>query len=70
MIERRQLGTGPRPGSSPAPPAGDRRARLAAELADAEAPRAAAEPTGAAPLYPGRRRLGTGTDPAAAAGAN
>ncbi|MFJ2821937.1 hypothetical protein ACIO7M_12575 [Streptomyces toxytricini] len=63
MTERRALGTGPRPVSSPEPPAGGRRGRLAAELADAAAPRAAAEPTEAAALLsPGRRRLGTGTE--------
>ncbi|MEV4192803.1 hypothetical protein [Streptomyces toxytricini] len=67
MTERRPLGTGPRPVSSPEPPAGGRRSRLAAELANAAAPRAAAEPTRAAALSsPGRRRLGTATDPNAA----
>ncbi|MFF5447061.1 hypothetical protein [Streptomyces sp. NPDC012888] len=67
MTARRALGTGPRPVSSPEPSAGGRRGRLAAELDDAAAPRAAAEPTEAAALLsPGRRQLGTGTRPNAA----
>ncbi|MFJ2825645.1 hypothetical protein ACIO7M_31705 [Streptomyces toxytricini] len=62
MTGRRVLGTGPRPASSPAPPTGGRRARLAAEPADAQPPQATTEPTRAAALSPGRRRLGNGTD--------
>ncbi|WP_405940700.1 hypothetical protein [Streptomyces sp. NBC_00207] len=61
MIERRPLGTGPRP-TTDTPPAPGLRGRLAAELAHAEQqdlPQAAAEQPA-----PGtaRRRLGTGPE--------
>ncbi|MEV6735216.1 MULTISPECIES: hypothetical protein [unclassified Streptomyces] len=58
MIERRPLGTGPRPATPPAPPAA--RARLAAELAEpsAEDPSAPARPAPGS----GRRRLGPGAE--------
>ncbi|MFE2326666.1 hypothetical protein ACFXD5_22515 [Streptomyces sp. NPDC059385] len=62
MNERRALGTGPRPATPPALHTVGRRARLAAELA--EAPHAPAEQPAAAPRSPGRRQLGTGTDTA------
>ncbi|MEU3778909.1 hypothetical protein AB0F11_38045 [Streptomyces sp. NPDC032472] len=58
MTERRALGTGPRPATPPEQPTAGRRARLAAE--PAEAPQAAAEGPEAAPRSPGRRQLGTG----------
>ncbi|MCX4547240.1 hypothetical protein [Streptomyces sp. NBC_01565] len=58
MIERRPLGTGPRPATPPAPPAA-RRARLAAEAEPpAEDPGAPERPAPA----PGRRRLGPGAE--------
>ncbi|MEU8438823.1 hypothetical protein AB0F18_39295 [Streptomyces sp. NPDC029216] len=63
MIERRALGTGPRPATPPAQPTAGRRARLAAE--PAEAPQTAAEGPEGAPRSPGRRQLGTGPDAAA-----
>ncbi|MFD7561007.1 hypothetical protein ACFV9E_41805 [Streptomyces sp. NPDC059835] len=62
MTERRTLGTGPRPATPPAQPTADRRARLAAE--PAEAPHSAADKLAAMPRSPGRRRLGTGTNTA------
>ncbi|MFI9065578.1 hypothetical protein ACIGQE_27515 [Streptomyces sp. NPDC053429] len=62
MIERRALGTGPRPATPPAQPTAGHRARLAAE--PTEAPQAGAEWSAAAPRSPGRRRLGTGPDAA------
>ncbi|MFF1344304.1 hypothetical protein ACFVYT_42040 [Streptomyces sp. NPDC058290] len=59
MIERRPLGTGPRPATdTPATP--DPRARLAAELAEvAPATEATGHPERSA-AAPGRRRLGPG----------
>ncbi|MEF2529430.1 MULTISPECIES: hypothetical protein [Streptomyces] len=61
MIERRPLGTGPRPATPPAPPAA-RRARLASELAEptAQDPDAPARPATAS----GRRPLGSGAEAA------
>ncbi|MFE3556919.1 hypothetical protein ACFXKW_18920 [Streptomyces sp. NPDC059193] len=62
MIERRPLGTGPRPATPPAQPSAARRTRLAAEGA-AEA-LAFQEPAAEYPAAGGRRPLGPGTDPA------
>ncbi|MFD7098314.1 hypothetical protein [Streptomyces xanthophaeus] len=59
MIERRPLGTGPRPATPPASPAADR-ARLTAELAEPTTEEAgtSAWPSSAS----GRRRLGPGAE--------
>ncbi|MFI1152545.1 hypothetical protein [Streptomyces sp. NPDC020817] len=63
MTERRALSAGPRPTTPLDQPAGGRRARLAAEAA--EAPRTPADAPAAVLRPPGRRQLGTGTDTAA-----
>ncbi|MCX5078638.1 hypothetical protein OHA84_36945 [Streptomyces sp. NBC_00513] len=63
MNERRQLGSGPRPATPPAPPTAGRRARLAAEGTPTPPPTEAA--AGERPeQQPGRRALrpGTSTD--------
>lgn len=62
MIERRPLGTGPRPATPPAQPSAARRTRLAAEGAAAALP--AHESAAECPASGGRRLLGPGTDPA------
>lgn len=62
MIERRPLGTGPRPAAPPAQPTAARRARLAAEGTAAAPPDQ--EPTGEQLAAEGRRPLGPGTAPA------
>ncbi|WP_329203302.1 MULTISPECIES: hypothetical protein [unclassified Streptomyces] len=61
MIERRLLGTGPCPTTHATEPHGGRRARLAAEGTDANAPAQAA--TDNHPAVPGRRTLDPSTTP-------
>ncbi|WP_329438710.1 hypothetical protein OG906_34405 [Streptomyces sp. NBC_01426] len=60
MNERRQLGSGPRPATPPAPPTAARRARLAAEATPTPPPTEAK--AGERPEQPhGRRTLGPST---------
>lgn len=60
MIERRPLGTGPRP-STDTPAAAGPRARLAAELAEVAPAAEATGPADRSAAAPGQRRLGSGT---------
>ncbi|MFF4013331.1 hypothetical protein [Streptomyces sp. NPDC001717] len=60
MIQRRPLGTGPRP-TTDVPAAAGPRARLAAELAAPAAENISPAGRSAAAEAPGRRRLGSGT---------